>query len=58
VPIGQVEGLLALRALEPVILSVAGKASHSSLDDLGSATIYADIAAMKHEVQISRIFRS
>ena len=58
VPIGQVEGLLALRALEPVILSVAGKASRSSLDDLGSATICADIAAMKHEVQISRIFRS
>lgn len=58
VPLGQVEGLRALRGLEPVILAAARRASRSSLDDLGSATICADIAAMKHEVQMSRIFRS
>lgn len=58
VPIGQTAGLEVLRDLSPVIADVAQRASKASLDDLGAATLLADIAAMKHEVQHSRVFRT
>jgi urease accessory protein len=57
-PIGQAAGVRTLVALEPVILETAARAARSSLDDLGSATFISDIAAMRHETQYSRIFRS
>ena len=57
-PIGQGAGLRVLAALEPLILETAGRASRSTLDDLGSAAVMSDIAAMRHETQYSRIFRS
>jgi urease accessory protein len=47
-----------LAALQPVILATARRAATSSLDDLGSATILSDIAAMRHETLYSRVFRS
>jgi len=47
-----------LAALEPVLAATAARASASTLDDLGSATFIADITAMKHETQHSRLFRS
>lgn len=58
VPLGQRDGVAALAALEPVILDTASRASHSTLDDLGTATVLSDIAAMRHETQYSRVFRS
>ena len=58
VPIGQTAGLETLRDLAPVIASAAARASRASLDDLGAITIGADISAMRHESQHSRIFRS
>lgn len=58
VPIGQTAGLETLRDLAPVIASVASRASSASLADLGAITIAADIAAMRHETQHSRVFRS
>jgi len=58
VPLGQSDGLAVLALLEPLVLETAGRAARSSLDDLGSATIMADIAAMNHETQHSRLFRS
>jgi len=47
-----------MAALEPVLGETAERAAQSNLDDLGSATLIADIMAMKHETQHSRLFRS
>jgi len=58
VPIGQTAGLEVLRDLAPVIADVAERAASAALDDLGAITIAADIAAMKHETQRSRVFRT
>jgi urease accessory protein len=58
VPIGQTAGLEVLRDLSPVISAAAARAESASLDDLGAITLLADIAAMKHETQRSRVFRS
>jgi urease accessory protein len=56
--IGQTDAVGILARLEPLILEVAARAARSSLDDLGSCTIAAEIAAMNHETQYSRLFRS
>ena len=58
VPLGQTAGLRVLKALSPVIASVAEHAGAATLDDLGSATVSADIAAMQHETLQPRIFRT
>jgi urease accessory protein len=58
VPLGQTAGLQVLRQLSPVIVSVAERAQHASLDDLGGDCIAADIAAMQHETLEPRIFRT
>ena len=58
VPLGQTAGLEILRNLMPVISETARRASTATLDDLGAITIVADIAAMKHETQFSRVFRT
>jgi urease accessory protein len=58
VPLGQIRGLEIMGALMPVILETVDRAMSSTLDDLGSSTSLSDIAAMKHETQYSRIFRS
>lgn len=58
VPLGQRDGVLALAALEPVILATARRASLATLDDLGACTLMSDIVSMRHETQYSRIFRS
>lgn len=56
--VGQSDAVAIVARLEPVILDVAACAARSSLDDLGSATVRSDIAAMRHETQYSRLFRS
>ena len=58
VPIGQTAGLEVLRDLGPVIATTAERAAHASLADLGAITLAADIAAMRHETQHSRVFRT
>lgn len=58
VPLGQRDGVATLAALEPVILLTARRAAASTLDDLGSCTVRADILSMNHETQYSRVFRS
>ncbi len=55
---GQRDGVGLIAALEPTIAEVARKASAASLDDLGSATITADISSLRHETLHSRLFRS
>lgn len=58
VPLGQSAGLRTLAALHPAIGEIAERASRSTLDDLGSATLTSDIFSMRHEVQYSRVFRT
>jgi urease accessory protein len=58
IPLGQSTGLAVLAALEPVILQVAEQTETATLDDLGTATWRADLAAMRHETQYTRLFRS
>ncbi|MFF2319574.1 urease accessory protein UreF [Agrobacterium sp. NPDC058088] len=55
---GQKDGVAILAASEVVIAEMAAQATQSTLDDLGSATIIADTAAMRHETQGTRLFRS
>jgi len=56
--IGQVDAMATLASLETVLSDVAGRATQSTLDDLGSATMMAEIAAMQHETHYSRLFRT
>jgi urease accessory protein len=58
IPIGQTDGQRIVAALAPVVTDVANSAATASLDDLGGATLRADIASMKHETQYTRLFRS
>lgn len=58
VPIGQTAGLEVLRDLAPVIAATAARAANADLSDLGAITLGADIAAMRHETQHSRVFRT
>lgn len=55
---GQQQGVAILARLEPVMANVAARAASASPDDLGTATVQADIASLRHEVQVSRLFRS
>jgi urease accessory protein len=58
VPLGQSTGLAVLAALEPIILQVATGTSSATLDDLGTAAFRSDLAAMRHETQYTRLFRT
>lgn len=58
VPIGQTAGLEVLRDLSPVISATAQRAAKADLRALGAITLLADIAAMNHEIQHSRVFRT
>ncbi len=55
---GQKYGVGVLAELEPVIAATAARALRSTLDDLGTATITADMSALRHETLHSRLFRS
>lgn len=55
---GQKDGVAILSRLEGDITSVVKRAAASTLDDLGSATIQADIMSLRHETQSTRLFRS
>jgi urease accessory protein len=57
-PIGQSDGLRVLAALEPVIADAARRASRAGLKDLGGLAFRSDIASMRHETQMTRLFRS
>jgi urease accessory protein len=58
VPLGQTAGLRVLAALEPTILQTAEETTYASLDDLGGCAFRSDLAAMRHETQYTRLFRS
>lgn len=56
--IGQTQGVAIIARLEPAILGQAEEVCALGLDDLGSATVIADMLSMRHEVQYSRLFQS
>jgi urease accessory protein len=58
VPLGQTAGLRVLAALEPVILATATETKSATLDDVGGCAFRSDLAAMRHETQYTRLFRS
>jgi urease accessory protein len=58
VPLGQSAGLAVLAALEPTITGISAETQSAGLDDIGSLSWRADIAAMRHETQYTRLFRS
>jgi urease accessory protein len=59
VPLGQTEAQRVLAAMTPLCDQLAREAlAGAGLEDLGGCTVMADIAAMKHETQYTRLFRS
>ena len=56
--LGQREAMALLAEIEPVVLEAARQAQLSTLDDLGSASVIADILSSRHEHLHSRLFRS
>jgi urease accessory protein len=56
--LGQRDAMLLLKDLEPSVLETAQWAQSSTLDDLGSTTVIADILSARHETLHSRLFRS
>jgi urease accessory protein len=58
VPLGQTDGQRVQADLMPVVLDVAREAEASGLDDIGGCAFRAEIAAMRHETQHVRLFRS
>jgi urease accessory protein len=57
-PIGQTDGQKILAALLPRIRVLAAEAETATLANLGGSAFRSDIAAMRHETQYSRLFRS
>lgn len=58
VPLGQTAGQTLIRDLTPRCIEIVDAALPRDLDDLTSTTFLADVAAMKHETQYARIFRT
>ena len=58
VPLGQSAGLSVLAALEGAVTDVATATADATLDDLGGACFRSDLAALCHETQYTRLFRS
>lgn len=56
--IGQASAQAIVAGLESRILDIAKRATGAGLDDLGSFSLAADIAAMNHETLGTRLFRS
>ena len=56
--IGQTDGQRVIAELMPVIAVTAARAAQSTLDDLGGCALRADVAALAHETQYTRLFRS
>jgi urease accessory protein len=57
-PIGQSDGLIVMAALEPSIAATAKRAGRATLRDVGGLAPRSDIVSMRHETQMTRLFRS
>jgi urease accessory protein len=58
IPLGQSAGLRVQAALAPALLAVAVASAAAGLDELGGCAWRSDIAAMRHETQSTRLFRT
>ena len=58
IPLGQSAGLRVIASLEPLIAELAQDSRAATLDDLGGASFRSDIAALRHETQHTRLFRT
>jgi urease accessory protein len=58
VPLGQTDGTRIIARLAPLVRATAARAANATLDDVGTAAFRSDIAAMRHETQYARLFRS
>ena len=58
IPLGQTDSQRVLNALGPAVGTVAQRAQHATIDEVGSATFRADLASARHETQYTRLFRS
>ncbi len=56
--LGQSDGQRVIASLLPAALAQAAMAHTATLDDIGGAAFQSDIAALRHETQYSRFFRS
>jgi urease accessory protein len=56
--VGQTDGQRLIAALLQLIDETARFAHDAGLDDLGAATFRSDLAALRHETQYTRLFRS
>jgi urease accessory protein len=57
-PIGQTHGQRVTAGLIMPVCSMAAAAAATTLDDLGTCAFRSDLAALHHETQYSRLFRS
>ncbi|WP_242509527.1 urease accessory protein UreF [Rhodovulum imhoffii] len=58
IPIGQTEGQRVIRDVAPLCRTVAETTAPGDLETLSGTAFLADIAALRHETQHSRIFRT
>lgn len=58
VPLGQTDGLHLLRLVEPRLNRLADAALTTTIDEIATCCLAADIASMQHEIQRTRLFRS
>jgi urease accessory protein len=58
VPLGQTDGQRITAALLPLVARVAEAALTAPLDAVGGTAVRADLAAMLHETQYTRLYRS
>lgn len=56
--VGQTEAQSIVRSLAPLCLAISRDTAEGDLDTLSGTAFLADIAAMKHETQYSRMFRT
>jgi len=58
IPLGQTDGQRIVAQLAGLCTETAKEAQLSALDDLGGATVLADIRSLQHETQYTRLYRS
>jgi len=56
--IGQTDGQRITAGLVPALHAAAAAAENATGDDLGGCAFRSDLAALRHETQYSRLFRS
>lgn len=58
VPLGQTDGLRVVASLEALMLHTVQRSRTATLEQVGGVCLRSDIAAMRHETQQTRLFRT